>query len=622
MATKDKETAPEEAAIDQIAEQEELLEKLPDDPSDPDEPSTPPPRRRAYRRRWLLIVLAVLVVAGAAFATWWLWWRPGADEPSPTTPSDSSQQQVAEQPTSPELQRFLHPTTGETWHETPRQLAKQGFYSNPDGGSGTHTDPTTGQTYSVDYSDVTYYEVGTRGDKTIILSYIAEMFGRFDLFERAPDGTVAVIAQPTHDTPENFTPPTATDFAEGVVIDATTRYDSLSLPATITLDDGTTLQRPSYATFGALIGAAGQSDIAPGVSRRQVQALGASRIYRVESSFADTQLTNVGYTIETPAHTTYSLVYEPLPLRATQLAWLGAPATEDETQEYIKPIARGCGVGDRITRSDTLRDDDLQVFKTSPEGVVVSTIKDPNHPLWVKAYEEFQQFIQYDTANPYANLTKEQFIAENAVLVYQDAHKDYLVYVRSDLAPAGGCAKPVVYLYPTRETLVHVKVGADVKISEPHYDPQAGWTALARPDGQLRVNGQTYGSLFWEGPGWGQYPAITSGTIVERGMALAAIRGQLASKGFNTQEIADFVDYWHDKLPAKPYIRLSWLTTEQMNNLAPLQISPRPDTLIRTFLDFSGLDAPIDLAPQTFSAPERRGFTVTEWGGLSPYRLY
>lgn len=105
-------------------------------------------------------------------------------------------------------------------------------------------------------------------------------------------------------------------------------------------------------------------------------------------------------------------------------------------------------------------------------------------------------------------------------------------------------------------------------------------------------------------------------------MALAAIRGQLASQGFNTQEIADFVDYWHDKLPAKPYIRLSWLTTEQMNNLAPLQISPRPDTLIRTFLDFSGLDAPIDLAPQTFSAPERRGFTVTEWGGLSPYRLY
>lgn len=578
--------------------------------------SVPVRKKKGNKKRLQIIILIALLVVASAAAIWWFWLRQTPNGQNDTTVSQTPGSETA---LSPEMQRFLHPTTGETWLEAPKKLAKQGFYSAPDGGSRTEVDDT-GEEYTAEYSEINYYEVGARDGKTIILSHIDEMYGVYELFERSSDGTVAVIAHPTHDVSKEFEYPDASTYRKGVTIDKTTRYDSLSLPASITLDDGTQLLRPEWVSIGQLVGVAGQATA--GESRREVQKLGASTIYRTEVSFADTKLSNIGYSIQTPAHTVYDLVYQPLPLKNNQLEWLGAPKSKDANQEYIKPIARGCGIGDRITRSDTFTMDNLELFKTSPDGKKVYLLKDTNNPLWTQTYDEFKAFTKDDTNNKYAGITKEQFIAQNAILVYQDAHKEYLVYVKTDLAPMGGCGKPVVYLYPTQETRVTVRVGADVRVSDPLYNPVTGWNAIARPDGQLTVNGTPYDSLFWEGPGIGQYPAITVGTVVPRAQAVATIRTQLAEQGFNQKEINDFVEYWHDKLPNKPYIRLTWLTTEQMDRLAPLQISPKPDTVIRTFLDFSGYDYPMTLPAQTFTAPERHGFTVTEWGGLSPYKLY
>jgi len=70
-------------------------------------------------------------------------------------------------------------------------------------------------------------------------------------------------------------------------------------------------------------------------------------------------------------------------------------------------------------------------------------------------------------------------------------------------------------------------------------------------------------------------------------------------------------------MPATPYIRLSWLGTEEMNQLAPLHIFPKPNTLIRIFLDFAGQNTPeANIKPQNLSGISREGFTVVEWGGL------
>jgi hypothetical protein len=95
------------------------------------------------------------------------------------------------------------------------------------------------------------------------------------------------------------------------------------------------------------------------------------------------------------------------------------------------------------------------------------------------------------------------------------------------------------------------------------------------------------------------------------------MRTQLAEQGLNEKEASDFMAFWESKIPATPYVRLSWLGTPAMEKLAPLYVSPMPDTRIRIFLDMEGLDSNVSIAPQTLHSSTRRGFTVVEWGGLA-----
>ncbi|MBQ7875120.1 MAG: hypothetical protein IJ306_08215 [Oscillospiraceae bacterium] len=55
--------------------------------------------------------------------------------------------------------------------------------------------------------------------------------------------------------------------------------------------------------------------------------------------------------------------------------------------------------------------------------------------------------------------------------------------------------------------------------------------------------------------------------------------------------------------------------SETYTDSARLEIDPKPDTLIRVFMAWKGLDEYIEVEPQEFSAPERTGFVAVEWGG-------
>ncbi len=53
-----------------------------------------------------------------------------------------------------------------------------------------------------------------------------------------------------------------------------------------------------------------------------------------------------------------------------------------------------------------------------------------------------------------------------------------------------------------------------------------------------------------------------------------------------------------------------------MDELAPLTITPKPDTIIRLLMDFKPLQKPISVEGYNIKTPERKGFTVVEWGGV------
>lgn len=50
-------------------------------------------------------------------------------------------------------------------------------------------------------------------------------------------------------------------------------------------------------------------------------------------------------------------------------------------------------------------------------------------------------------------------------------------------------------------------------------------------------------------------------------------------------------------------------------HLARLTVDPQPDMVIRVFMAWSSLEAPVQVEPQVLQVPVREGFTVVEWGG-------
>ncbi len=212
-------------------------------------------------------------------------------------------------------------------------------------------------------------------------------------------------------------------------------------------------------------------------------------------------------------------------------------------------------------------------------------------------------------------ITLEEYSQKRGVVVYEDSFGRLVAFVNQSYGSGAECGKPVIYLYPTKTTPVSVQVGAAVSVSEPEYG--TGWNVTAHPDGTLvNADGKEYTSLFWEGLGHGQYPSVDAGFVVPQSKVKETLWSHTHKLGLNDMEAQEFMDFWMPHMPKTPYVRLTWFGTQQMNTLAPLTVAPKPDTSIRLFLDFAGLENNQQLTPQALSAPERTGFTLVEWGGL------
>jgi hypothetical protein len=118
----------------------------------------------------------------------------------------------------------------------------------------------------------------------------------------------------------------------------------------------------------------------------------------------------------------------------------------------------------------------------------------------------------------------------------------------------------------------------------------------------------------------GVYPDQSDGWVVKAADLSMFLQNKLTQAGLNEKERSDMLAYWVPVMLAKnvPYFKVSFIQTAEMNNFIPMDISPRPDTLYRIFLDWKPLTSqPSEpLQPQVLQPFTRTGFTVVEWGGL------
>ena len=190
-----------------------------------------------------------------------------------------------------------------------------------------------------------------------------------------------------------------------------------------------------------------------------------------------------------------------------------------------------------------------------------------------------------------------------------------LFMCRAEDPATGILAKPVIYLYPEEETQVTVTLDYDGDLTATYPDYGEGWTVTVAPDGTLTdpETGRTYYCLFWEGVTDTEYDFSTGFCVAGEDTA-AFLEDALARLGLAEREANEFIIYWLPRMEGNPYNLISF-QTDAYTDAAELTIDPAPDTLIRVFMAWKGLDQPVEIPAQELTAPARTGFTAVEWGG-------
>lgn len=176
--------------------------------------------------------------------------------------------------------------------------------------------------------------------------------------------------------------------------------------------------------------------------------------------------------------------------------------------------------------------------------------------------------------------------------------------------------KPIIYIYPTEETKVNVKVGRPENLTHTYPKYNDGWEVIAKPSGDLTDTntGRNLYSLYWEGINTVE-PNMNEGFIVKGEDTITFLEEKLEVLGLNDREANEFIIYWLPKLESNKYNFIRFQTQEEINSNMPLEITPKPDTVIRVVMEFKGLEEPIEVQEQRLQIPERTGYTVVEWGG-------
>jgi hypothetical protein len=176
--------------------------------------------------------------------------------------------------------------------------------------------------------------------------------------------------------------------------------------------------------------------------------------------------------------------------------------------------------------------------------------------------------------------------------------------------------KPVIYLYP--EETMDISVQLNLKNSKfttiyPKFNDENTWNVRAKPNGDILMNGKTYPYLFWEAESYN--PQNTNeGFIVSEENAEEFLEEKLNILGLNEKEKTDFITFWLPVLLRNKLSLCSFQTEKFFENME-LNVTPKPDSMIRIFLAIKKLDTPINVKEQKLVSVERKGYTVVEWGG-------
>ncbi len=176
--------------------------------------------------------------------------------------------------------------------------------------------------------------------------------------------------------------------------------------------------------------------------------------------------------------------------------------------------------------------------------------------------------------------------------------------------------KPVIYLYPKKTMDVNVQLDykGTLTTTYPSYQ-QGGWNVTANPDGTLidKATNKEYSYLFWEGESNVDYD-MSEGFVIAGEDTAEFLQDKLSYMGLTPREYNEFIVFWLPQMQNNKY-NLIKFQGEQYTQNAELKIAPKPDSMLRVFMTWKGLDEKVEVKEQKLEKFERKGFAVVEWGG-------
>jgi hypothetical protein len=186
--------------------------------------------------------------------------------------------------------------------------------------------------------------------------------------------------------------------------------------------------------------------------------------------------------------------------------------------------------------------------------------------------------------------------------------------------------KPILYLYPEKQTEISLQVNFKGQLDFTYPPYKNGWRVTARPDGTLidKNDGREHHYLFWDGKmQFGKAHTIYSnGFVVHKDSLVAFFQKHLPLMGLKPHEYNDFIVFWTPLMQKNEWNFVHFRTGAAYDSISTNAINPKPDTEIRIFMEFAKVVKSFDIPAQEIITPERKGFTLVEWGGAELEEVY
>ncbi len=349
------------------------------------------------------------------------------------------------------------------------------------------------------------------------------------------------------------------------------------------------------------------------------------------TGLGDFYLTDDGcFVVELPDHTAitydFNIPFVNYDTRALEVTFKDGSINQDP---YTYTRITGCGAMCMylaVVDENKLKPQEriVEAGKTSNGEPVYSYI-DTNAPELKNLYND-RNTVPYNNSSgsydklPDSKYSYSEFLKYHPLLYWKDPIGRWVEIKNDRFQIAAEMCKPVIYLYPQKETELSVRVAPNGGFTYTNPPYNGGWRVLAYPNGIVKdlSTDKTYPYLFWEGIGL-NYPQQETGFVVKAQDLNSFLSQKVSLLGLKGREATDFLDYWVPRLQGlnQPYIKISFLKKEQMDEIAPLELSVKPNSVIRVMMTAKGLDSFEQLPQQELPVPqERSGFSFVEWGGV------